>query len=106
MSEKGNKLVTVKTFVFSHEIGIAQSLLESEGIYCFVQDELTSQVHPFISTAIGGVKLQVMEDDVERAVRILKDGGFLQEEDLQPTKFETKLYRFFSKIPWLRNIYK
>ncbi len=101
-----NDLVTIKTFTYPHEAGIIRSRLESEGIYCFLQDELTAQVHPFYSNAIGGVKLQVREEDLEKAIRILKESGYLQEEDLRPSSFQVKLYNILSKIPIIRKIYK
>ena len=100
------RLVTIKAFTFSHEVAIVRGRLESEGIYCFVQDELTAQVNPFYSIAIGGVKLQVREEDVEKAVILLKESGYISDEDLQPSRFQLKLLRFFSKIPFLKKIYE
>ena len=100
------ELVTVKTFTFAHDVALVRNYLESEGIRCFVKDELTVQVHPFTSAAIGGVKLQVCQPDVERAVQLLKDGGYLKDEDLEPSKFQVNLYLFLSKIPLIKNIYK
>jgi ssDNA-binding Zn-finger/Zn-ribbon topoisomerase 1 len=67
------KLITVNTYTLPHELAIHRSKLESMGIDCFVQDELTAQVHNFYSNAIGGVKLQVRESDVEDALEILKE---------------------------------
>jgi hypothetical protein len=77
---KNNHLVTVATFVYQHEFGIPRSLLESEGIECFVCDEFTVSVHPFYSNAIGGIKLQVNESDAQRAVDILIEGGFINQK--------------------------
>ena len=65
--------------MFGHELAVARSWLESEGVECYVKDELTVQVNPFYSNAIGGVKLQVREEDAERAIQLLKEGGFLEE---------------------------
>jgi len=81
-----DKFVTVLTFTFPYEVAIVRGRLESEGITCFTQDELTVQVNPFYSNAIGGVKLQVIESDLERAIEILKETGYIKEEDLQPDK--------------------
>lgn len=64
-------LVTINTYTFPHELAIHKSKLESMGIECFVKDELTVQVHNFYSNAIGGIKLQVKEDDAEAAIEIL-----------------------------------
>ena len=75
------QLVTVVNFYYPHEVGVPRSLLESEGIECFVRDEFTIGVHPFYSNAIGGIKLQVRESDAQRAIEILKKGGFINERD-------------------------
>jgi type III secretory pathway lipoprotein EscJ len=74
------KFITVMTFVYAHEVAIVRGRLEAEGITCFVQDEMTVQVHPFYSNALGGVKLQVLERDLQQAVEILKETGYIKEE--------------------------
>ncbi|MDR3061811.1 MAG: DUF2007 domain-containing protein, partial [Dysgonamonadaceae bacterium] len=56
-------LVTVITYYEPTEILIPKSLLESEGIECFVMGELMSRLYPI--GAVGGIKLQVREKDVE-----------------------------------------
>ena len=63
--------ITVKTYNMSHEAMVLQSLLESEGIECFIKDNLSVQVEPFYSNSIGGAKLQVKEQDYQRAVNLL-----------------------------------
>lgn len=83
---KTDRYTTVLTFTYPYEVVIVRGRLESEGIECFVQDELTVQVNPFYSNAIGGVKLQVRERDLKQAVEILKETGYLKDEDLQPDK--------------------
>ncbi len=65
------RLVTIKTFTYAHEAAVARSLLASEGIFCFLKDELTIQANPFYSNALGGVKLQVREGDFEHAAAVL-----------------------------------
>ncbi len=73
-------LVTISTYVFPHELALDRAKLESDGIVCFVQDELTVQVHNFLSNAVGGIKLQVLEQDVNRAKAILADSNNLIED--------------------------
>ena len=80
---KNEKIVTVLTTTFGYEMAVIRGRLEAEGITCFVQDELTVQVNPFYSNAIGGVKLQVMERDWEQAMTILKETGYIENKDLQ-----------------------
>ena len=85
-----DNFITIKTFSYPHEVAIIRGRLESEEIECFVQDELTLQVNPFYSNAIGGVKLQVRESDVERAMKILEENDSFDEEKLSESVIETK----------------
>ncbi|RYM31508.1 DUF2007 domain-containing protein [Brumimicrobium glaciale] len=98
--------VTVLTVYYSHETAVIRGRLEAEGIECNVIDELTVQVNPLYSNAIGGVKLQVRESDFENAIVILKEGGYLTDSDLE--KSAPKMISFFerntSKIPLLKNV--
>ena len=80
---ENEKFITVLTFTFAHEVAIIRGRLESEGIPCFVKDELTVQIHPFYSNAIGGVKLQVRESDLDQAVEVLKEMGYIKDEEIQ-----------------------
>jgi hypothetical protein len=101
-----SNLVTIRKFDLPYEAGIPKTRLESENIRCFLQDEYISQVYPFSSSATGGVKLQVMEEDAEKAIAILKEGGYIKDNDFEPSGFDVKLYKYFSKIPFLNKIYK
>lgn len=99
-----DSLITIKTFTHPSELLILKGRLESEGIECFVKDELITQIIPLYSNAVGGVKLQVKESDVEKAMEILKDAGYLREQDAQPSSFYTKLDKATSKIPFLKKL--
>lgn len=96
--------ITIKTFTYPVELAVLQGRLESEGIECRVLDELTVQVNPFYSHAIGGIKLQVKENDIQKAIEILKEGGYLKDKDLQPPKDMDKLEHTTSRIPFLKNL--
>ena len=67
--------VTVASFSYVHETLIPKATLESEGILCFVRDELSMFIQPFFSLS-SGIKLQVGENDAEDAIRILRDSGY------------------------------
>jgi hypothetical protein len=49
------------------------SMLEEQGINCHLKDEHTVTIDPLLSPAIGGIKLMVVESQVERARQILED---------------------------------
>jgi hypothetical protein len=50
---------------------IALGRLTEEFINCHLQDEYTVTIDPFLSNAIGGIKLMVAETQVQRALEIL-----------------------------------
>lgn len=64
------KLVTIKTFTDTPEANIIKGHLESEGIKCFLKNENIVNADLALSTAVGGVELQVEEGDRERALEI------------------------------------
>ena len=68
-----DKVVTVATFYNLQEADIAMGLLESCGIACFLCDEHMHRVHPLGTVMIGGVRLQVAEQDLELATELLKE---------------------------------
>jgi hypothetical protein len=50
---------------------IALGRLKEEFINCYLQDEYSVTIDPFLSNAIGGIKLMVAETQLERARDIL-----------------------------------
>lgn len=96
-----SKWITIKTFTLPTDAAVLRTRLESEGIECFVTNEITAQVNLFLSNAVGGVQLQVKEEDWNDAMAILKEGGYYIEEDTKPSKAWIKIDRITSKIPLL-----
>lgn len=103
------QLITIKTYNLPIEAAIHQSKLEAYGIWYYLKDELTIQSHNFYSNAIGGVKLQVRKEDVERALEILEIkpdlssdqlGGMVSvcphcdSEDFYQTRVQSSIGRF------------
>ncbi len=69
MKTASNKLITIFNAQFLHEIQIAQSKLELEGIQSFIIDE---NITSTIGTAfIEGYRLQVDVSDVEKSKSII-----------------------------------
>lgn len=58
---------TLIRFATLGEARVAAGLLEAAGIEAFVPDEVTTNVAPHLSNALGGYRLQVPRDDVARA---------------------------------------
>lgn len=97
------EFVTIATFTLPSEIAVIKGKLESEGIDCFVKDELTVQVHNFLSNAVGGIKLQVRTSDASKATDLLKDMGYLKGDVAKPSKFWTFADIKTKNIPYLKH---
>lgn len=65
------KLVTVATFSQAIEAHLIKSKLEWENIECTLADENIVNINWLYSNAVGGVKLQVKESDVKKALDII-----------------------------------
>jgi hypothetical protein len=51
---------------------ITLARLDEEGITCYLKDEYTVTIDPFLSNAIGGIKLMVLPDDFAEARALLE----------------------------------
>ena len=68
-----SELVTIKTFWKVEEAYMAASFLESEGINTAIQNEHLVQIYSLLANAVGGVALQVPEEDAPRAIELLQN---------------------------------
>lgn len=67
------ELITLKTFDNSVEAHILRSRLESEGIPCFLFDENMISLNPLYNVTLGGIKLKIHNNDLERANKIIAE---------------------------------
>ncbi len=65
------KFAVVATYDNYIEAHLAMGMLEDVDIRCWLKDENAVTISPFISNAVGGIKLMVTEPQVERALRTL-----------------------------------
>lgn len=68
---KKPKWKTIASFSLPYEAQIAKSFLESEGIATMITDEHTINMDWFYSNALGGVRLNVLSGDADRASELL-----------------------------------
>jgi hypothetical protein len=70
---KGNEpeWVEVRNCSWLHEAQFVKSLLEAAGIDATIPDEYTLAVQPLYSPALGGVRVLVRADELDRAVEFL-----------------------------------
>jgi rubredoxin len=72
---------TIGAFEYVADVQIIRTKLESEGITVFLRDEYTLNTDPLISSAIGGVKLQVYSRDRDRALAIYNEVRSYAQDD-------------------------
>jgi hypothetical protein len=94
-----NNWTVIIAFTYGHEAHLVKSILESEEIEVILRDELNAQVCEAGANAVGGVKVCVRQQDVVRAMHLLKKGGFINEHSETESGFMKKLGRYTSKVP-------
>ena len=62
---------TIAAFTTIEEAYLLKSRLEGSGVAASVRDEFTVAANPLYANAIGGVKVEVADDDFERALEVL-----------------------------------
>jgi hypothetical protein len=67
------RLVTIATFDQPPKARLAQNALEEAGIKATVADETTVAMDWLLGAAVGWVKVQVLEEDADRAVTVLEE---------------------------------
>lgn len=77
-----DKMVELTRFTNPTEAGLLVSLLQSEGIDCYVRDAILSQ--GFMGYAdIGGAKVELLLKDVVRAKQIMQEHGYEVSDELE-----------------------
>ena len=70
-----DKIITLTSFSFPAEAYSLISRLEQEDIESFIGDENIVSVYPVLSNAVGGVKVNIKEKDLEKALLILNQSA-------------------------------
>jgi len=75
-------MTTIATFTKPEEAHLLRMRLEAVGIEAFIQDENLIQIDLLLSNAVGGVRVQVADQDVQSVRELLKeDTGIPVEAD-------------------------
>ena len=69
------EFVAVSTYDNYIPAHIALGRLTEEYINCYLQNEHTVTIYPFLSNTVGGIKLMVAEPQAQRAFEILNSGS-------------------------------
>jgi hypothetical protein len=94
--------VTVATFTNAFNANVVKGRLDSEGIPAFIKDEHTVTMNPFYNGALGGIKLQVSQENEGEARRLLAELGYVswQPHIVPEEKQPHVLVQFFKFILW------
>ncbi len=76
-----NNYTILTVFEYSTEAYVTKSKLDSEGVKTMLMDETTIDSDPLISGAIGGVKLLVHNDNLQKASEIYNDIRTYQKDE-------------------------
>lgn len=96
---------TVVSVMSAMDLALVEAELREHGIPFELLDQHTLQVAPHLSTAIGGVRVQVRLQDMDEARRVLLDLGIQPERPHETSElFEevtegTDRYLWFGRLP-------
>ena len=77
-----SNFITVGTYSSSIDAHLQLAILQSCGIMGFLKDDNAISINPLLNFALGGIKLQVAEQDVEEALEILNTDNHADEQEL------------------------
>ncbi len=75
------QFIPIRTFDTYINANLLQGRLENEGIICYLQNEFSVTIDPFLTNAIGGIQLCVNKDQIERALELVN--AFDEQDNLQ-----------------------
>ncbi len=77
-------MITVATFSKPEEAQLLRLRLEAGGVPAYVQDENVVLLYWFYSNAIGGVRVQIAEEDIDAAKEILAERPVVADDPTMP----------------------
>lgn len=96
-----DKMVEIARFQYPADAQTLVALLKSEGIDCYIRNEITAQV--LSSMDVGGARVEILESELSHAIEVMKASGYeISEEDEGPDQIQT-VSAWTRHIPFLRN---
>ena len=101
MDKVEDKMVEIARFQYVEQAQGLSSLLQANGVVCYVRNEYTTQVMGL--TDVGGIRVELLESDVEQAMQIMEANGYeIPSEDEEPEQIQV-VAGWARHIPFLRN---
>lgn len=98
------KMVEIARFSKVDDARILASLLQSEDIDCYINNEYTSQVFGGLADIVGGVRVEILEGKVQQAMEVMKANGYeIPREDELPDQVQA-VSNWTRHIPFLKNL--
>ena len=96
-----DKIVEIARFTYPAEAQTLIALLKSEGIDCYLRNELSSQVMAGYAD-VGGARVEIKESDVPRAMEVLEAGGYALPKEDEAAEPIDQVASITRHIPFLR----
>lgn len=98
------KMVEIARFSKVNDARMLVSLLQSEEIDCYINNEYTAQIFGGFADILGGARVEVLEGNVRRAMEVMEANGYeIPREDEMPNQVRT-LSTWTRHIPFLKNL--
>lgn len=102
MDEIEDKMVEIARFQQPTEAQTLIALLKSEGIECYLRNEISSQLMAGYLD-VGGARVEILESDVPLALEVMEAGGYdIPSEEEGAEQIQT-VAGWTRHIPFLRN---
>ncbi len=97
-----DKLVEIARFTYPAEAQTLMALLRSEGIECYLRNEITSQLYAG-ALEVGSARVEIKESDVEHAMEVMRIGGYEIPDEDEGIESVQAVAGWTRHIPFLRN---
>lgn len=103
MDEIEDKMVEIARFQQPAEAQTLIALLKSEGIECYLRNEISSQLMAGYLD-VGGARVEILESDVPLALEVMEAGGYDIPSEEEGAEQIQAVAGWARHIPFLRNL--
>lgn len=98
-----DKVVEIARFNRPADAHTLMALLRSEGIECYLRNEITTQLYAGYAD-VGGARVELLDRDVPRALEIMQEGGYEIPAENEPGEGFRAVSGWASHVPFLRRL--
>ena len=86
-----DKIICYATYNDLTNAYMVKNILEENEIFSFIENENITTANPLLSNAVGGIRLMVNENDVERITSILNENNPIEIGDEESIEEESEV---------------